>query len=169
MKHLVTIFAAFLLIAGCVSSKYNVEGKKPSPYVGKWMWEPEGQKGISCLYVGERNDSLFISVYGKFPWGWYFLPNYAGDPINEIYSADICMPLPKKGNRVVVEYSYSPTNIKSLPMYKEVSLTLKDENTLVWKVKLNEEMNIPTKMVFKREGKNNFKFGDKVNFMYLNK
>lgn len=169
MKHFITFFATFLLLAACSLLKFNVEGKNPSPYVGKWMWEPDGEKGISCLYIGERNDSLFIAVYAKLPYAWLFLPGYYGDPTKEIYSPYICMQRPQKGNKAVVVYSHSPTNEKSVPRYNEVSLKLKDENTLEWKVKLSEDMNIPTKMVFKRESKRNYKFGPRVPFMYVNK
>lgn len=169
MKPLVAFIAVFLLLIACSSLKYSVEGKCPSPYVGKWLWEPEGEKGISCLYIGERGDSLFIAVYAKLPYGWLFIPGYFGNPANEIYSPYIYMPRPEKGNKALVVYSHSPTNEKSVPRYQEVSLNLKDENTLEWKVKLSEDINIPTKMVFKRESHNNYKFGEKVPFVYVNK
>ena len=169
MKNIVTFFAVFLLLAACTSYKNNFDVNASSPFVGKWLWEPDGEKGISCLYIGERGDSLFISVYGKFPYAWLFLPKYAGDPADEIYSADVCVASPEKENRVAAVYSYSPTNKKSLPRYSEVSMKLKNKNTLKWKVKLFEDMNVPTKMVFKRESYKNYEFGEKVNFMYENK
>ena len=100
MKHFVTFFALFLLLTACSSLKYSVEGKSPSPYVGKWLWEPDGEKGVSCLYIGERGDSLFIAVYAKLPYGWLFIPGYYGNPANEIYSPYICMPRPEKEIRL---------------------------------------------------------------------
>ena len=169
MKHFVTFFALFLLLTACSSLKYSVEGKSPSPYVGKWLWEPDGEKGVSCLYIGERGDSLFIAVYAKLPYGWLFIPGYYDNPANEIYSPYICMPRPKKGNKAVAIYSHSPTNEQSVPRYQGVSLKLKDENTMEWKVELSEEINIPTKMVFKRESYKNYEFGEKVSFVYVNK
>jgi len=183
MKHLIAFFVVFLLLAACATqkekdysylydkdSKYDISGKSPSPFVGIWRWV-YNKPGVTSISVdiGERNDSLFIAVYAKLPYAWLFLPGYYGDPTKEIYSPYICMQRPQKGNKAVVVYSHSPTNEKSVPRYNEVSLKLKDENTLEWKVKLSEEMNIPTKMVFKRESKRNYKFGPRVPFMYVNK
>jgi hypothetical protein len=163
MKRVLYIFVLLLMFSSCASFKNNATADNASsPFVGKWMWQPKGEKGISCLYIGERNDSLLISVYGKFRYAWLFVPYEGADGTMQ---ADISLPMPD-GKKVEGVYSHSPVGSNSEPRYKKVSLKLRNENTLVWNVELNDDINIPDHMVFKRESHKNYSFFKKPNFVY---
>ena len=163
MKRVLYIFALALVFSSCASLRNNeTAGNESSPFIGKWMWQPKGEKGISCLYIGERNDSLLISVYGKFRYAWLFIPYEGTDGTMQ---ADISMPMPD-GNIAEAVYSHSPVGSSGEPRYKKVSLKLRNKNTLVWKVELNDGIEIPDRMVFKRESYKNYKFFKKPNYAY---
>ena len=163
MKRVPYIFALALLFSSCASLRDNGEGDNAaSPFIGKWMWQPKGEKGISCLYIGERNDSLLISVYGKFRYAWLFIPYKGKDGTMQ---ADISMPMPD-GNRAKAVYSHSPMSKDDNVRYKKISLRLKNKNTLVWKTELSDGINIPKRMVFKRESHKNYRFFEKPHFVY---
>ena len=49
---------------------------------------------------------------------------------------------------------------------KDMKIKLRNKNTLVWKVELNDEIEIPDRMVFKRESHENYRFFKKPNYAY---
>ena len=177
MKHLVTIFAAFLLIAGCATkknkdysylydkeSKYDVAGKSPSPFVGTWQWVYY-KPGVNYfnIDIGERNDSLFITFHCIFDYGRFVDgPMYDKDDKPQ---AEICIASPKSGNTVQGVIYSKPFDYMDAP-FDSIMFRLIDKNTLIYKVAGGDYYYIPRQTAFKRKDKKNHEFSSVVEYVY---
>ena len=177
MKYLVAFFAFLLVFTGCYAqkekdysflynkeSKYDVAGKSPSPFVGKWRWvyDKPGVTNIS-VNIGERNDSLFVAFYCIYDYG-----SYIGGPMsdrNNKTQADVCIALPKSGNTVKGVNVYKPFDYMPAP-FDSVFLRLIDKNTLVIKVGGGDNFYVPRQAAFKREHNRNIEFSPIVEYIY---
>lgn len=177
MKHLLVFFAAFLLLAACVTqkekdysylydkeSKFDVAGKTPSPFVGKWRWVYE-KDGVQYLYVdiGERSDSLLVTFYCILDYGNFYngpMLDNDGKP-----QAEICIASPKSGNTIQGVIYSKPYDYMEAP-FDNVFLRLIDKNTLVVKVIGGDYYFIPREMAFKRENNDNMEFSHIVEYIY---